>query len=296
MPHIFRSLVITFIFSLLCPARANAILEVYCEDSQGRIFKLPSTEASKYKVYSWKYLFFERDEPSVTENVWGSIQSNSILALTNFKNQNIAIENEIERLTNNVSQTTFKNFLGPIRVLSPVKNFEALNLLVEMDQRRSKMYLSLMSSNKNYLDQLVLLNNAAFDLSKLSLNNYANFPTNTLKNSIYFTRSHETLNKLGSLLAQEVPVNKYPPSVPRYTPAPAPVSPLPKIAPKPAPQVAPLNELPYGIALKDRPGFVQSPFAAPHQLVDVTGLPVGMEVKCPYTGKLFRVPPPFGSR
>ena len=36
---------------------------------------------------------------------------------------------------------------------------------------------------------------------------------------------------------------------------------------------------------------MNSPFAAKHQLVDVTGLPVGMEVKCPYTGKLFRVPP-----
>ena len=37
--------------------------------------------------------------------------------------------------------------------------------------------------------------------------------------------------------------------------------------------------------------MVNSPYAARHQLVDVTGLPVGMEVKCPFTGKLFRVPP-----
>lgn len=49
-------------------------------------------------------------------------------------------------------------------------------------------------------------------------------------------------------------------------------------------------EVPYGIPIPNRPGFVNSPFAAKHQLVDVTGLPVGMEVKCPYTGKLFRVP------
>ena len=51
------------------------------------------------------------------------------------------------------------------------------------------------------------------------------------------------------------------------------------------------SELPYGSSISGRPGFVNSPFAAKHQLVDVTGLPVGMEVKCPYTGKLFRVPP-----
>ncbi len=54
---------------------------------------------------------------------------------------------------------------------------------------------------------------------------------------------------------------------------------------------APTAELPYGSPIAGRPGFVNSPFAAKHQLVDVTGLPVGMEVKCPYTGKLFRVPP-----
>jgi hypothetical protein len=57
------------------------------------------------------------------------------------------------------------------------------------------------------------------------------------------------------------------------------------------PSTTPAVELPYGSPIAGRPGFVNSPYAAKHQLVDVTGLPVGMEVKCPYTGKLFRVPP-----
>lgn len=52
-----------------------------------------------------------------------------------------------------------------------------------------------------------------------------------------------------------------------------------------------LQEAPYGHPIPGRPGFVNSPHAARNQLVDVTGLPAGMEVKCPYSGKLFRVPP-----
>lgn len=59
----------------------------------------------------------------------------------------------------------------------------------------------------------------------------------------------------------------------------------------PAPAYLPAPDLPYGSAIAGRPGFVNSPYAAKHQLVDVTGLPVGMEVKCPYSGRLFRVPP-----
>lgn len=69
-------------------------------------------------------------------------------------------------------------------------------------------------------------------------------------------------------------------------------APEPKLDSLPTPAVqTPSGDLPYGSSIQGRPGFVNSPYAAKHQLVDVTGLPVGMEVKCPYTGKLFRVPP-----
>jgi uncharacterized Zn-finger protein len=73
------------------------------------------------------------------------------------------------------------------------------------------------------------------------------------------------------------------------TPAPQ-QTPPPVVAPKTA-----AAELPFGVPIPGRPGFVNSPYAAKHQLVDVTGLPTGMEVKCPYTGKLFRVPPQANS-
>jgi len=83
------------------------------------------------------------------------------------------------------------------------------------------------------------------------------------------------------------------PSVePKPTPQVAanPIAPV-QTTPAPAPKVEPASSLPFGMPIPGRPGFVNSPFAEKHQLVDVTGLAVGTEVKCPYSGKLFRVPP-----
>lgn len=39
-----------------------------------------------------------------------------------------------------------------------------------------------------------------------------------------------------------------------------------------------------------KPGFVISPYAIYEEPIDVTGLPSGSEVKCPYTGRIFIVP------
>jgi hypothetical protein len=89
--------------------------------------------------------------------------------------------------------------------------------------------------------------------------------------------------------SQVAALNQKAMNTPPATTTPAPSTPAVSQTP-PAPATAKVDDLPAGIPITGRPGFVNSPFAAKHQLVDVTGLPVGMEVKCPYTGKLFRVP------
>lgn len=68
-------------------------------------------------------------------------------------------------------------------------------------------------------------------------------------------------------------------------------TPAPKEQPAPKPVAASGVDIPYGTAVPGRPGLVTSPYAGKLQLVDVTGLSPGQEVKCPYSGKLFRVPP-----
>ena len=53
---------------------------------------------------------------------------------------------------------------------------------------------------------------------------------------------------------------------------------------------APREDLQYGQPVVGKKGFVYSPFAPDKGQVDVDGIPAGTKVKCPYTGKTFRVP------
>lgn len=62
----------------------------------------------------------------------------------------------------------------------------------------------------------------------------------------------------------------------------------PPPSPKPLPQ--PKAELPVGIKVPNKPGFVYSPYDKTAGIVDVTGFAPGTKVKCPYTNKVFLVP------
>ena len=50
------------------------------------------------------------------------------------------------------------------------------------------------------------------------------------------------------------------------------------------------RDLPYGVAILNRPGLVTSPYAPNQGLVDVRAFPKSTEVMDPFTGKVFLTP------
>jgi len=72
--------------------------------------------------------------------------------------------------------------------------------------------------------------------------------------------------------------------------APPPVSVTPPgSTPPPAAPPAPV-EIPYATRITGKPGFVKSPFDPNGQAIDVRDFQSGQKARCPYTGKIFRVP------
>ena len=77
---------------------------------------------------------------------------------------------------------------------------------------------------------------------------------------------------------------------PEPTPKPKEETPTPS-GPAVSEAPKPVGELPYAKAVAGKPGFVTSPYDPYKGYIDVRGFPPGTEVKDPYSGKTFLVPP-----
>lgn len=74
-------------------------------------------------------------------------------------------------------------------------------------------------------------------------------------------------------------------------PPPVTVTPPGSTPPPTTPPTPPApTEIPYATRIAGKPGFVKSPFDPNGQAIDVRDFQSGQKARCPYTGKIFRVP------
>lgn len=81
-----------------------------------------------------------------------------------------------------------------------------------------------------------------------------------------------------------------PPPVTVTPPGNTPTTPSSQPAPVTPPGPAAPTEIPYATRIAGKPGFVKSPFDPNGQAIDVRDFQSGQKARCPYTGKVFRVP------
>ena len=80
------------------------------------------------------------------------------------------------------------------------------------------------------------------------------------------------------------------PPAPPPTPTPTATTSQPPVRLASVPTTKTKRDIPYGIPVPNKPGFVTSPYSPKAGYVDVRGFPSGTEVKDPYSGKIFLTP------
>lgn len=90
----------------------------------------------------------------------------------------------------------------------------------------------------------------------------------------------------GDAVTTPPPTTDNPTAPPPVTVTPPGSTPPPAVTPPP-PAAA---EIPFATRIPGKPGFVKSPFDPNQQAIDVRDFQPGQKARCPYTGKVFRVP------
>jgi hypothetical protein len=103
------------------------------------------------------------------------------------------------------------------------------------------------------------------------------------------TQTKKPKTKGGEQTADYPPVPAPPTPPPTPTPTATTTQPPVRIASAP-PIKNSKRDIPYGIPVPNKPGFVTSPYSPKAGYVDVRGFPSGTEVKDPYSGKIFLTP------
>ena len=92
----------------------------------------------------------------------------------------------------------------------------------------------------------------------------------------------------GETVADKKDTSNPPSAMPFVTPTPSPIE--VRVATVAPPDRGRSRDLPYGVAVLNRPGLVTSPYAPNQGLVDVRAFPKSTEVMDPFTGKVFLTP------